>query len=117
MLCKDYLLGLVSGCKNMKCPKCQIENRELAKFCNECGNKLELVCPQCKGSNRAGSKFCDECGTKLAYTVEQPSPDRSFSDKLAKIQKYLPKGLTKKILSQKDRIEGERKMVTVIFKF
>ena len=35
--------------------------------------------------------------------------------KLTKIQKYLPKGLTDKILSQRDRIEGERKQVTVMF--
>jgi class 3 adenylate cyclase/tetratricopeptide (TPR) repeat protein len=36
-------------------------------------------------------------------------------EKLEKIQKYLPKGLAKKILSQRDRIEGERKQVTVMF--
>jgi class 3 adenylate cyclase len=39
----------------------------------------------------------------------------SFDEKLTKIQKYLPKGLTEKILSQRDRIEGERKPVTVMF--
>jgi class 3 adenylate cyclase/tetratricopeptide (TPR) repeat protein len=39
----------------------------------------------------------------------------SFDDKLDKIQRYLPKGLTEKILAQKDRIEGERKQVTVMF--
>jgi len=39
----------------------------------------------------------------------------AFDEKLAKIQKYLPKGLTSKILSQRDRIEGERKQVTVMF--
>jgi class 3 adenylate cyclase len=32
-----------------------------------------------------------------------------------KIQRYLPKGLTEKILAQKDKIEGERKQVTVMF--
>ena len=41
--------------------------------------------------------------------------DLSFDEKIAKIKKYLPKGLTEKILSQKDRIEGERKQVTVMF--
>jgi class 3 adenylate cyclase len=34
---------------------------------------------------------------------------------LQKIQRYLPKGLTEKILSQRDKIEGERKQVTVMF--
>ncbi|MBW2174209.1 MAG: zinc ribbon domain-containing protein [Deltaproteobacteria bacterium] len=31
----------------MKCPKCQSKNIEDAKFCNECGNRLEVVCPEC----------------------------------------------------------------------
>ncbi|MBL0712745.1 MAG: AAA family ATPase, partial [Desulfosarcina sp.] len=31
------------------------------------------------------------------------------------IQRYLPQGLTEKILTQRDRIEGERKNVTVMF--
>jgi|GEM_PF-5849519 len=26
----------------MKCQRCQFDNREGAKFCKECGNKLEL---------------------------------------------------------------------------
>jgi class 3 adenylate cyclase/predicted ATPase len=103
----------------MKCPSCESDNREGAKFCNECGQKFELTCPQCGTSNRPGSKFCDECGHNLTLPSE-PSPkpppqDLSFDEKLEKIQRYLPKGLTEKILSQKDRIEGERKQVTVMF--
>ena len=99
----------------MKCPKCQFENREGAKFCNECGSRFELTCPECGATNRAGSKFCDECGSKLSLPAVQAPTDLSFDEKLTKIQKYLPKGLTEKILSQRDRIEGERKQVTVMF--
>jgi len=29
----------------MKCPKCQFNNRDGAKFCSECGSKLEMTCP------------------------------------------------------------------------
>ncbi len=99
----------------MKCPNCQFENREGAKFCNECGYKFELTCPECGATNRVGSKFCDECGSKLSLPVEQAPKDLSFDEKITKIQRYLPKGLTEKILSQRDRIEGERKQVTVMF--
>jgi len=99
----------------MKCPKCESENREGAKFCNECGNKLEVACPECGKINRLGSKFCDECGHTLGL-VSEPSPrDLSLDEKLAKIQRYLPKGLTEKILAQRGKIEGERKQVTVLF--
>jgi len=100
----------------MKCPKCEFENREGAKFCNKCGQELELTCPSCRTANRPGSLFCDECGHDLRKPKEEgPPKDLSFDEKLEKIQRYLPKGLTEKILSQKDRIEGERKQVTVMF--
>jgi class 3 adenylate cyclase/tetratricopeptide (TPR) repeat protein len=99
----------------MKCPECQFENREGAKFCNECGHKFDVTCPECNASNRIGSKFCDECGSKLSLPIEHAPEDLTFDEKLTKIQKYLPKGLTEKILSQRDRNEGERKQVTVMF--
>jgi len=99
----------------MKCPKCQFNNRQEAKFCNECGSKLELSCPECNKANPSGSKFCDECGYNLTSLFEQPTKELSFDEKIKKIQRYLPQGLTEKILSQKNKIEGERKQVTVMF--
>ncbi|NNG07795.1 MAG: zinc-ribbon domain-containing protein, partial [Desulfobacteraceae bacterium] len=99
----------------MKCPKCQFENREVAKFCSECGHKFELTCPDCGATNRAGAKFCDECGHNLTTPSEPVVKELSFDEKIDKIQRYLPKGLTEKILAQRDRIEGERKQVTVMF--
>jgi class 3 adenylate cyclase/tetratricopeptide (TPR) repeat protein len=99
----------------VECPKCQFENREDAKFCNECGHKFELTCPDCGTTNRPGAKFCDECGHNFTVLPEPPPKTLSLDDKLDKIQRYLPKGLTEKILAQKDRIEGERKQVTVMF--
>ena len=51
----------------MKCPKCNSEVREDAKFCTKCGQKLEPVptCPHCGGSLKPGAKFCTHCGQKL----------------------------------------------------
>jgi class 3 adenylate cyclase len=99
----------------MKCPKCKVDNREEVNFCEECGAKLELECPNCSAKIPAGKKFCGKCGHKLSLPSEVPPKDLSFDEKLTKIQRYLPKGLTEKILSQRDRIEGERKQVTVMF--
>jgi class 3 adenylate cyclase/tetratricopeptide (TPR) repeat protein len=99
----------------MKCPKCQTDNREGAKFCNECGHKFELACPECGIMNRVGSKFCDECGHNLTLPSEEAPKPLSPEEKIEKIQKYLPKGIAEKILAQRDRIEGERKQVTVMF--
>ncbi|UCG12315.1 MAG: zinc-ribbon domain-containing protein, partial [Deltaproteobacteria bacterium] len=100
----------------MKCPKCQFENREGVKFCEKCGNKIEIVCSNCGAKIPPDRHFCGECGHNLNIPSTEPiSKDLSFDEKLDKIQRYLPKGLTEKILSQRDKIEGERKQVTVMF--
>jgi len=99
----------------MKCPGCQFENPEGAKFCNQCGKKIELTCQECGKVNPPGSGFCNECGHNLILPQEPIPQEQSFDEKLNKIQRYLPKGLTEKILAQKERIEGERKQVTVMF--
>ena len=93
----------------MKCPKCQFDNREGAKFCKECGNKLELTCPQCGTAYTPGTKFCDECGQSLVEAKEAPHID------FTKPQSYTPKHLADKILTTRSAIEGERKLVTVLF--
>jgi predicted ATPase/class 3 adenylate cyclase len=99
----------------MKCPKCQFDNAKGIKFCVECGTKLEIICPKCGFGNLPSHKFCGECGHDFKKPSKAPPKDLTFDEKLTKIQRYLPKGLTEKILSQRDRIEGERKHVTVMF--
>ena len=99
----------------MKCPQCQFENPEQMKFCGECGAKLEKVCPKCDFSNPLKFKYCGECGHNLSLPSALPPKELSFNEKLEKIQRYLPEGLTEKILTQKERIEGERRQVTVMF--
>ena len=99
----------------MECPKCQADNREGINFCEECGAKFEIECPACKAIIPLGKKFCGECGHKLNTTAKAQKRELSFDEKIDKIQRYLPKGLTQKILSQRDRIEGERRQITVMF--
>ena len=80
----------------MNCPNCQFENREGAKFCGKCGHKFEITCPECGTENQAENNFCDECGSKLSLPLKQVPKQISLDEKLIKIQKYLPKGLTEK---------------------
>ena len=99
----------------MKCPECDHDVPDNALFCNNCGNKLEIICSSCETSNPSGSRFCIQCGNNLSEPATPAPRELSFEEKLEKIQKYLPKDLTEKILSQRGKIEGERKQVTVMF--
>ena len=74
-----------------------------------------MQCPKCQHENPEDARFCNRCGRNLAPISEQASEAILIDEKIAKIQRYLPKGLTERILSQKDKIEGERKRVTVMF--
>jgi class 3 adenylate cyclase/tetratricopeptide (TPR) repeat protein len=97
----------------MKCPKCQSENREGVKFCEECGAKMEMECPNCGAIIPLGKKFCGECGHKLESPSEQPAqpPALDYANPIS----YTPKHLADKILTNRSAIEGERKLITVLF--
>ena len=70
----------------MKCPKCQIDNPDKAKFCIECGASMEFLCPQCGTINPVEGKFCMECGHNISFSSEKPTVDFFFDEKVAKIQ-------------------------------
>ena len=93
----------------MQCPQCQFENIDGAKFCNECGGNLEISCSTCGKPNPPGSKFCNECGNELKKLQAVAPVD------FTKPQSYTPKHLADKILTARSSIEGERKLVTVLF--
>ncbi len=93
----------------MQCPQCQFENPDGAKFCNECGSRIEVCCPQCQTKNSPGSKFCSECGKNLTQSTSSSEVD------FAQPQSYTPKHLAEKILTSRTSLEGERKIVTVMF--
>jgi hypothetical protein len=90
------------------CPRCQAPARDGAKFCEQCGARLATTCPSCNAETATGSRFCGACGTPLAGAA--PTPTR-FGDP----QSYTPKHLADKILTARAQLEGERKLVTVVF--
>jgi len=57
----------------MKCPRCQADNRDGARFCRECGATFATVCASCGAKVEAGSKFCDSCGVALAAAPTPPA--------------------------------------------
>ena len=93
----------------MKCPACKNELPGGSKFCNLCGRKLEPTCPGCGQSIPADTRFCVGCGYDLTDPARVPHPDYNS------LHSYTPKHLTDKVLTSRSAIEGERKLVTVMF--
>jgi class 3 adenylate cyclase len=71
--------------------------------------ELDITCLKCGSTHPADSKFCNKCGQDLTKPAEAPPIDYSEP------QSYTPKFLADKILTTRSSIEGERKLVTVLF--
>lgn len=55
--------------EEIECPNCHKKLAANAKFCPECGDKVEAkkpaFCTECGEPINPGSKFCSSCGTKI----------------------------------------------------
>ena len=65
-------------------------------------------CPACGFANEATERFCGGCGASLTPSV---APEPRFGPP----QAYTPKHLAARILDSRAALEGERKLVTVLF--
>ena len=90
----------------MKCPRCQAENDAGARFCEDCGARLEAACPSCGTPSRRARSSAGPAA-RCSPPAERPRSPPPES--------YTPKHLAEKILTSKAALEGERKQVTVLF--
>jgi len=59
-------MGAPAAAATVACPACGKQNNPTAKFCADCGGKMEVVsvpCVKCGAKLREGAKFCSECGS------------------------------------------------------
>ena len=94
----------------MNCPRCQHDNEAGAKFCEECAAPLARACTECGRPLSPTAKFCPECAHPTGLSAAPPPAQRFNSP-----EAYTPKHLAEKILTSKSALEGERKLVTVLF--
>jgi hypothetical protein len=90
------------------CPRCRHENPSRAKFCEECAAPLARICVNCGGQISPAAKFCTECAHPVGAGTD-PQP------RFGSANAYTPAYLAEKILTSKSALEGERKLVTVLF--
>src|SRR6058998_3411800 len=89
----------------MGCAVCSHENPPRAKFCQQCGVRLEIRCARCGSELPPSARFCHDCGLPAVDTAPATPEPRV----------YTPQHLAEKILTSRSALEGERKHVTVLF--
>jgi class 3 adenylate cyclase len=94
----------------MRCPRCDADTPNGAKFCIESGTPLNPRCPRCGADTRPRAELCSECSTPLSG---QPTAPPTLHPELT--VSYPPGHLAEKLLTSKAALEGERKQVTVLF--
>jgi len=83
----------------MKCPRCQHENPQGARFCEECAGPLARTSPNCGTLLSATAKFCHACAHPLAA-------GEGTQAGFASPEAYTPKHLAEKILTSKAALEA-----------
>ena len=104
----------------MKCQKCQHENPDGAKFCMECGDKLDNICPKCGAKLPSEAKFCMECGTNLVGSGFKLDPATvvavpKLEDMHTQLQSLIPDALAQKYLTAEQQATVENRPITALF--
>jgi class 3 adenylate cyclase/tetratricopeptide (TPR) repeat protein len=98
----------------MRCSACDNDLVAGALFCQACGAPAPRPCPNCAKQVDAAFRFCPSCGAALT-AASSSAPAASPRPAAAPRSPAVPEALAQKILATKDAIEGERKLVTVMF--
>jgi class 3 adenylate cyclase/tetratricopeptide (TPR) repeat protein len=90
----------------VQCAQCGKDNRDDARYCRGCGASLSDACGACGATLLPDAAFCDRCGAAARATPAAPTPAPSS---------YTPAHLAARIRASRAALEGERKLVTVLF--
>jgi class 3 adenylate cyclase/predicted ATPase len=96
----------------MRCPKCHTENADSAKFCAECGAKLDARCPACGAQNPPEAKFCTQCGARVGAPSNRPAAQPPAPELNPRATPTL---IERPETDEAALPEGERKTITALF--
>ena len=116
----------------MQCARCGHAYAEAARFCERCGAALPLFCHACGAPNSHEAAFCSDCGVPLAPRQAAPHPTTSQEEPTrtkdaaapsapgrptlpTPVHAAAPAYLVEKTLTTRTALEGERKLITVLF--
>ncbi len=95
----------------VRCERCGKDNRDDARFCRACGVAFETACRSCGANLPVDAAFCDRCGAPARGAPASPAAERGAPAPSA----YTPAHLADRIRASRATLEGERKLVTVLF--
>jgi ABC-type oligopeptide transport system substrate-binding subunit/class 3 adenylate cyclase len=100
----------------MRCPKCDKENPEGARFCLRCGAELTPVCPQCEARLPLDPdlSFCPQCGAEVAAPPVDAVAERD-SAAVKALKRVAARGYAERLLAAGGQVKGERRVVTILF--
>ncbi|HEV7734371.1 MAG TPA: adenylate/guanylate cyclase domain-containing protein [Candidatus Binatia bacterium] len=96
----------------MRCVTCGVELIPGKQFCHACGTKAATHCRACDAVLDPAFRFCPDCGTQVDAGSDVPPP---VVDPLAGMLARRRQVSTPTVVSSPSAVEGERKLVTVLF--
>lgn len=95
----------------MDCPRCGQTSPPEARFCGNCAAPLLALveCPGCGFANPGRQRFCNACGHELTEAA------REASARAEPRRPPIPDHLAQRVRALRGTLEGERKLVTVLF--
>jgi class 3 adenylate cyclase len=94
----------------MRCTHCGAELISGKQFCHACGTRVASQCARCGAAVSASYRFCPDCGQRIGaevHDVPPPAADERPGPR--------PLAPVSDIRTARGAIEGERKLVTVVF--
>lgn len=84
----------------MKCSKCGFENIDNAKYCINCGSRLDgqIQCPKCGHFSMPNAEACESCGYKFPHEEKTSSNNNAYKDSVNKVDKVISQVFTILIL-------------------
>ncbi len=99
----------------MRCPQCNTENPEGAKFCFNCGARLAAACPQCGTELPPQAKFCFACGAQVSAPPPKAGEEPGAPALDKALQRLVPREFAEQLLATRGQVGKERRMVTILF--